>query len=114
MARDRRRHRDEAVRITTAASSRDAEISARQRRYVVSMGIRTACFVAAIGAALAGIGWLWPILIAAALILPYVAVVMANATGSRSDGFELLDGQYDRPELAPGTKSEDEAGPDPL
>ena len=36
------------------------------------------------------VGWLWPILMAGALVLPYVAVVMANAatteaaTASRS------------------------------
>jgi Mn2+/Fe2+ NRAMP family transporter len=111
MARDPRPRRDEAVRITTAAASRDADISARQRRYVVSMGIRTVCFVAAI---LVGDGWLRWVLVAAALLLPYVAVVMANAAGSRSDGFELLDGQYDRPELTAGTKSEDDTGREAL
>jgi fatty acid desaturase len=105
MARDQRHKHDEAVRITTAASSRQEDISARQRRYVVSMSIRTICFVGAIVAALAGIGWLWPILIAAALILPYVAVVMANAAVSKSDGFELRDGQFGRPELGSGTDS---------
>jgi hypothetical protein len=108
MARDLRRKHDEAVRITTASSSRNADIAARQRRYVLSMGIRTLCFVGAIFAALAGVGWLWPILIAAALVLPYVAVVMANATASKSDGFELLDGQYGRHELESGTDSADE------
>jgi len=104
MARDVRRtpspgRDDEAVRITTASSSRNEDIAARQRRYLISMSIRSICFVGAIVAALAGLGWLWPILIAGALILPYVAVVMANATASRSDGFELLDGQFGRPEL---------------
>jgi uncharacterized membrane protein YfcA len=105
MARDLRRKHGEAVRITTASSSRQDDIAARQRRYVLSMGIRTVCFVAAIVAALAGIGWLWPIFIAAALILPYVAVVMANAAASKADGFELRDGQYGRPELGPGANS---------
>ena len=69
----------EAVRITSAAASRNADIAARQKRYLFSMGIRTLCFVGAIIASLAGIHWLWPILIVAALVLPYVAVVMANA-----------------------------------
>jgi hypothetical protein len=114
MARDLRRHRDEAVRITTAASSRDADIATRQRRYLLSMSLRSLCFVGAIVAALAHVGWLWPILIAGALVLPYIAVVMANATTTRSDGFELLDGQYDRPELAAGTKSDRDTGSDSL
>lgn len=113
MARDLRRTSsprggDEAVRITTASSSPQHDIATRQRRYLLSMGLRTVCFVAAIVAALAHIGWLWPIFIAAALILPYVAVVMANATASKSDGFELLDGQFGRPELESGTDSADD------
>lgn len=99
---------DAPVRITTASSSPRHDIAVRQRRYLLSMGLRTLCFVAAILAALAHIGWLWPIFIAGALILPYVAVVMANAGGSKSDGFELLDGQYGRPELGSGTDSADD------
>ena len=78
MARERSRE-PEAVRITTAAASRNDDIAARQKRYLFSMGIRTVCFVGAIVASLLGIHWLWPILIVAALVLPYVAVVMANA-----------------------------------
>jgi Mn2+/Fe2+ NRAMP family transporter len=111
MARDLRRHHDEAVRITTAAESRSADIAARQRRYVISMAIRTVCFVAAI---LVGPGWLRWVLVAAALLLPYIAVVMANAASSKSDGFELLDGQYGRPELTSGTESEDKPRQEPL
>ena len=90
MARERGREPD-AVRITTAAESRAADIAGRQKRYVLSMSVRTVCFVGAIVASLAGIGWLWPILIAAALLLPYVAVVMANARNTRGDGFELVE-----------------------
>jgi hypothetical protein len=93
----------DAVRITTAATSRQADISARQRRYVVSMAIRTVCFVAAIAV---GPGWLRWVLVAAAVLLPYVAVVMANATSSRSDDFALMGGGPSRPQLdsrpAPG------------
>lgn len=103
MARDPRRPRDDddVVRITTAATSRHADIAARQKRYLLSMSLRSLCFVGAIVAALAHVAWLWPILIAGALILPYIAVVMANATFSRSDGFDLPDGRYTR-ELGDG------------
>ncbi len=97
MARDNRE--PEAVRITSAAASRNADISARQKRYIFSMGIRTACFVGAIVAALAGIQWLWPILMVAALVLPYVAVVMANAAHTKDDKFALLDQSPGRPQL---------------
>lgn len=95
MARDRSRSQ-EAVRITTAATNRNADIAARQRRYLLSMSLRSLCFVGAIVAALAGVGWLWPILIAGALILPYIAVVMANAVTTRSDAFDLADTAYRR------------------
>ena len=36
--------------------------------------------------------WLWPILILAALVLPYVAVVNANAANTRTDALPLTDG----------------------
>lgn len=95
MSRDRRRE-DDAVRITTAAASRNDDIRARQRRYLFSMGIRTVCFV---GAVIVGEGIAMWILIAAAVLLPYVAVVMANAAAGRSDGFALQGSVFDRPEL---------------
>ncbi len=53
------------------------------RRYLVSMIIRTACFVLAVVAIVllhwTVVGW---VLVVAAVVLPYVAVVMANATRS--------------------------------
>lgn len=57
----------------------------RMRRYLVSMGIRTVCFILAV-VALAWLHWTligWTFVFAAVL-LPYVAVVMANATRSRT------------------------------
>lgn len=104
MARERSDQHD-AVRITTAAESRNADISVRQRRYLLSMSLRTLCFVGAILASMAGIHWLWPILIVGALVLPYVAVVMANATSRRDDGFALLDEGFGRPELGSATEA---------
>ncbi|WP_101524532.1 MULTISPECIES: DUF3099 domain-containing protein [Nocardioides] len=74
------------VRITTAATNRQEEISHRQRRYVISMTIRTVCFLAAVAV---GPGWLRWVLIAGAVLLPYVAVVLANGTDNRSDAFAL-------------------------
>ena len=97
---------DEVVRITTAAGSREADIRARQKRYLLSMSLRTLCFVGAIIASLSGVDWLWPILIAGALVLPYIAVVMANAAANLSDGFQLRDGDFSRPELESGTRRE--------
>ena len=41
------------------------------------MSLRTICFV---GAIVVGDGWLRWVLVAGALVLPYIAVVMANAS----------------------------------
>ena len=109
MARDRG---PSAVRITTVAQSRQAEIAGRQLRYVLSMALRTVCFVGAILASVAGIDWLWPILIAAAVLLPYVAVVMANARHTRGDEFELAEqGAGPVPQLGPATTAAHQPGP---
>ena len=105
MARDRSRE-PEAVRITSAAASRNEDIAARQKRYLLSMSLRTLCFVGAIIASMAGIGWLWPILIAGALVLPYIAVVMANAAANLSDGFQLREADFSRRELESGQRRE--------
>lgn len=88
--------RDSAVRITTAGGSRGDDIALRQRRYLFSMGLRTLCFV---GAVLVGPGWLRWVLVAGAVLLPYVAVVMANAVATRADTFALRGAPSGRPEL---------------
>ena len=102
MARDLRRDRDEAVRITTASSNRQDEIWARQRRYLFSMVIRTVCFLLAI---VFRNSWLCWFFIAGAVLLPYVAVVMANAVSSKDDGFDLQQGPAGRA-LGPGSDGE--------
>ena len=99
---DRGMRDTDAVRITTASASASEDISRRQRRYVFSMSLRTLCFV---GAILVGPGWLRWVLVAGALLLPYVAVVMANAVTTRSDGFALTATTGDRPELGAAADS---------
>lgn len=100
MARDTsRRSRHDAgtpVRITTAPSSRAEDIASRQRRYVISMTIRSVCFIAAV---LVGPGWLRWVLVAGAVLLPYIAVVIANAAETRNDGLALPGGRFDPHEL---------------
>lgn len=112
MVRDVRRKHDEAVRITTAGSNPEADISARQRRYVISMTIRTICFVAAVAV---GPGWFRWVLVAAAFLLPYVAVVMANAASSKDDGFQLPPGGFEHKELGgpSGDNPPTDTGPAP-
>ncbi len=77
--------RDQQVyRITTASTSQSEEIGRRQKRYAISMGIRTLCFVLAV-ALWSQVQWLSWIFIAGAVILPYTSVVLANA-GVRRKG----------------------------
>jgi hypothetical protein len=86
-----------AVRITTAPPSHHDDIARRRRRYLISMSVRTACFV---GAIFIG-GWLRWVLLMGAFILPYVAVVMANAANPRIPGTDLVAPQPGRKELGP-------------
>lgn len=65
--------------ITGAQQSTTEDQAPRTRRYLISMGIRTACVIAAIIVP----GWPRWILIAGAVILPYIAVVAANSGRTR-------------------------------
>ena len=65
----------EVFTITEAQRGLSEEQSGRTRRYLWSMGVRTACVLGAIVVP----GWPRWVLIAAAVVLPYLAVVVANA-----------------------------------
>ena len=70
--------------MTGLPASLKDEQSGRMRRYLLSMGIRTVCFVLA-AIAIPVLHWTvvgWGLVIAA-VILPYIAVVVANATRPR-------------------------------
>ena len=64
--------------VTQAHRSLSDDISYRQRRYLVMMGIRTACFVIAVVLFLNHCGWLTAIPAVGAIFIPYFAVVFAN------------------------------------
>ncbi|MGI9155852.1 MAG: DUF3099 domain-containing protein [Marmoricola sp.] len=74
---------DDVVQITSAPINRAEEQRGRQRRYLWSMSLRTVCFV---GALVVGDNWVRYVLIAGALVLPYIAVVMANAVATQLPG----------------------------
>ncbi len=71
------------MRITSAGKSHSEDISGRQRRYLFSMGVRTACFILAILFRDTPAVWFF---VAGAVFLPYVAVVVANAGASPDPG----------------------------
>ncbi len=93
----------EPIRITSATRSQSEEVGARQRRYIISMAIRTGCFLAAVFVASWSM-WLMWIFIIASFILPPIAVVVANAQAP-TDPDPDPDTVYDpkRPELGPPT-----------
>jgi Protein of unknown function (DUF3099) len=73
--------------VTTAPESLRDEQAARIRRYLLTMGVRTACFVLAVVTATAGAPWwVWGSLAVLAFVLPYIAVVLANAVTPRASG----------------------------
>jgi hypothetical protein len=88
MARSERRSGESPVqRVTSARESLSVEQSRRTRRYLISMSIRTACFIGcAVAVMLHWTGWLPWAFVAGSVVLPYVAVVAANA-GRENDDF---------------------------
>ena len=71
--------RSPAVHVVTQAHrSLSDDIAYRQRRYLLMMGIRTACFVIAVVLFMNHFGWLTAIPALGAIFIPYFAVVFAN------------------------------------
>lgn len=69
------RRGEEIHTVTSAQRALSEEQTGRTRRYLISMGIRTACVIIAIFVP----GWPRWVFIAGAVVLPYLAVVIANA-----------------------------------
>ena len=65
--------------VTSAPMSVAEDTDMRMRRYLITMGIRIVCFVLAVVFE----GWLRWVFVAGATILPYIAVVLANAVGPK-------------------------------
>ncbi|KAB1949633.1 DUF3099 domain-containing protein [Brevibacterium linens] len=82
-----------AQQITTADTALDDDMRSRIIKYSITMGIRTVCFVAAYFAFVADLHILMWICVAGAVVLPYPAVIFANAGRERTsdDRSALLD-----------------------
>ncbi|CAB4664597.1 MAG: DUF3099 domain-containing protein [Actinobacteria bacterium] len=79
---------DEIHDITSAQISLSENLPGRQRRYFISMMVRTACFIAAV---ITPSPFRWFFLLGA-VFLPYFAVVIANAGREKiSPGTSLID-----------------------
>lgn len=86
--------RTQVYRITTAHQGLTTDQQGRTRRYLFSMALRTACFL---GAVIAD-GWLRWALVAGAVVLPYLAVVVANGGREPSKDTELHTSIYVQPQ----------------
>ncbi len=70
--------------VTQARRSLSDDITYRQRRYLLMMGIRAICFVIAVVLFTNHFGWLAAVPAVGAIFIPYFAVVFAN--GGREPG----------------------------
>ncbi|WP_182113715.1 MULTISPECIES: DUF3099 domain-containing protein [unclassified Actinotalea] len=66
-------------RITSAAEPLADDIARRTRRYLIQMSIRVVCFIGAVTVQ----HWSRWLLLAGAVVLPYIAVLLANAGRER-------------------------------
>jgi hypothetical protein len=70
--------RESAQLVTEARKPRSEDIAYRERRYLIMMGFRVACFGLTIILFASGAGWLAAIPAVGAIAIPYFAVVFAN------------------------------------
>jgi len=72
--------------VTTASTSPVDDSDIRLKRYLITMAIRTACFILAVWT-VRGLHWQWGwLFVQGAVVLPYIAVIGANAHEPRQMG----------------------------
>ena len=79
------RHTEDSFLVTTAGMSPREELRHRTRRYLVTMGVRVVCFILAIVLYELNLHWEAAFAIAGSLVLPWIAVVAANAGPSMGE-----------------------------
>ncbi len=94
-----------AVLITSAPKSRFQQLDDRRRRYLISMGIRTVCFLLAIVIPYTPARI---VLVIAAIALPWLSVVGANGPLAREPGSPAVFRPSTRPALGTGPKADPE------
>lgn len=89
--------------ITNARTAASREMASREKRYAITMAIRTACFVAMIFVS----GPMRWVLLAGAIFLPYIAVILANQANTKvqDDGPLHQADAVDAPQLTQGPPS---------
>ena len=84
------------VLITDARESKSVEINRRQRQYMVTMGLRTACFL---GLVLTQNNFRWLFLVGA-VVLPWIAVLFVNQRDKRGGKGAFAKPDIQRPALS--------------
>jgi len=95
---------EEPFLVTTAGKSPRDEQRERTRRYLLTMGLRTIILIAAVVLYAVHLHWAAAITAAASLILPWIAVVAANAGPTRSVEQPALYEPDEPKGLGPGTE----------
>lgn len=109
--------------ITDAPLKHSVEQRARMIRYTVAMSIRIVCFILAAVVGMVWQSWWAIVFVVAAVVLPYLAVIDANAGGDRymarreAEGLErqniLSDGDDDLPDEPLQWWEEEDESPTP-
>jgi hypothetical protein len=77
VVREAQNRRQRTYVVTEARPSMSDDIAYRQRRYLIMMGIRAACFIIAVVLFVNHLGWLTAIPLVGAIAIPYFAVARA-------------------------------------
>jgi len=98
----RKRSGTEVFRITGTAAGLTDDVRGRQRRYIISMSVRTLSFILAVVLWHVSTPLAW-IALVLGLVLPYIAVVVANAGRENAPGLPSARiAPPVRPALGPG------------
>ena len=76
---------DQVHRITAAPEPLALDQARRARRDLIQMGIRVVCFALAVALWHHVYAWVSVVLLVGAVVLPYIAVLLANAGRERRD-----------------------------
>lgn len=94
------KHTRDALSVTSLPQAPHDEASGRVRRYAITMGIRTVCFL--LMAFVQPYGWWTWVFGVGAAVLPYIAVVFANAGADSTEvRVESPQRQLENPAPAP-------------
>lgn len=89
----------DATLITSAHKGRSLDVEERQRRYLLTMGLRTACFVAFLFVP----GWWKVACLLGAAVLPAIGVLLANNADRHALAAVPPEDESARPALPGGT-----------